>query len=82
MTQTGETQGSNMKAIVVKLRPQQALNSIYCLLLLLLAGSFELSPTAEAVSCSGNSTAQQVGKYCTETWYHGQCVRKGPQLMT
>ena len=72
MTQTEKTQRSNMKAIVVKLRPQQALNSIYCLLLLLLAGSFELSPTAEAVSCSGNSTAQQVGKYCTQTWYHGR----------
>ena len=45
---------------MAQLRPKQALNSIFCFLVLLLAGSFELSPAAEAFSCSGNSTTQQV----------------------
>ena len=47
---------------MTQLRPSQALNSILCLMLVLLfAGSFELSPAVEALSCSGNSTTQQVG---------------------
>merc|ERR1719189_897483 len=48
---------------MARLRPKQALKSIFCLLVFLLAGSFELSPAAEAFSCSGNSTTQQVVEY-------------------
>ena len=45
---------------MVMLKPGQALNSALCLLVLLLAGSNELNPAAEAFSCSGNGTRQQV----------------------
>ena len=45
---------------MVMLKPGQALNSALCLLALLLAGSNELNPAAEAFSCSGNGTRQQV----------------------
>ena len=62
---------------MARLRPKQALKSIFCLLVFLLAGSFELSPAAEAFSCSGNSTTQQVciqmgvpclNPFCQSSW--------------
>ena len=45
---------------MVMFKPGQGLNSALCLLVLLLAGSNELNPAAEAFSCSGNGTRQQV----------------------